>query len=559
LTQQRHSRNGDLWEDLTYHYQYSDQANEQGLLRNRLYHVNDFVGQVDPNGSDLDDQGAFQMNPNVIETANNYVYDEEGRLVQDKTEEIEHIVWTVSVLSRCMFSRFSTENFSKTTIGNGFVNRINFVAAFGGAKHVYDDDWMLEKSTYATDCWFSGTESLTIVRPDCSFSGISGYFLYAQSLSRWTQGIWRNQLSLYEHEVNAQTVACTLKERNIYGSTVLGFYGDSIDVYASQSTNTTSTVLGKKYYQLGDHRGNVNTVISDIKYPVEDNGYLDYFEAQIINIADYSGFGVQLDGRTIENSFYRRGFQNQERDDEIKGVGNSVNYKYRMHDPRVGRFFAVDPLAPEYPHNSPYAFSENRVIDGVELEGLEFTSAEGKFYGADNVDEYKVEVLNNPTASLKPKVSDGGSAPPVVINNQELPQTNESDFTNPLPEISFDQKIGVDIATGLVYSAAEETNMYNPKLKSKVPSTGANNTLNNLSQGAVKLNTIVTIADKGTKLANALSRGDMTTAGHHAVTGTGYFVAGAMMASPTGVTQIAGGLMFIGLVVYDIFAEPEEK
>ena len=41
-----------------------------------------------------------------------------------------------------------------------------------------------------------------------------------------------------------------------------------------------------------------------------------------------------------------------------------------MHDPRVGRFFAVDPLAGKYPWNSPYAFSENRVIDGVELEGL---------------------------------------------------------------------------------------------------------------------------------------------------------------------------------------------
>jgi hypothetical protein len=43
-----------------------------------------------------------------------------------------------------------------------------------------------------------------------------------------------------------------------------------------------------------------------------------------------------------------------------------------MHDPRVGRFFAVDPLTKKYPHNSPYAFSENRVIDGTELEGAEF-------------------------------------------------------------------------------------------------------------------------------------------------------------------------------------------
>ena len=42
-----------------------------------------------------------------------------------------------------------------------------------------------------------------------------------------------------------------------------------------------------------------------------------------------------------------------------------------MHDPRIGRFFSIDPLAPEYPHNSPYAFSENQVIAFVELEGLE--------------------------------------------------------------------------------------------------------------------------------------------------------------------------------------------
>ncbi len=68
---------------------------------------------------------------------------------------------------------------------------------------------------------------------------------------------------------------------------------------------------------------------------------------------------------------YRYGFQNQEKDDEIKGAGNSVNYKYRMHDPRVGRFFAVDPLASKYPWNSTYAFSENRVLDAIELEGLE--------------------------------------------------------------------------------------------------------------------------------------------------------------------------------------------
>lgn len=69
---------------------------------------------------------------------------------------------------------------------------------------------------------------------------------------------------------------------------------------------------------------------------------------------------------------YRFGFQGQEMDNELKGDGNSLNYTFRMHDPRVGRFFSVDPLTKKYPHNSPYTFAENRVIDGTELEGAEF-------------------------------------------------------------------------------------------------------------------------------------------------------------------------------------------
>ncbi|OEK07278.1 hypothetical protein A8C32_17725 [Flavivirga aquatica] len=46
-----------------------------------------------------------------------------------------------------------------------------------------------------------------------------------------------------------------------------------------------------------------------------------------------------------------------------------------MHDPRVGRFFSVDPLFSKYSMLSPYAFSGNRVIANNELEGLEPTDS----------------------------------------------------------------------------------------------------------------------------------------------------------------------------------------
>ena len=65
------------------------------------------------------------------------------------------------------------------------------------------------------------------------------------------------------------------------------------------------------------------------------------------------------------------GFQGQESDSELKGSGNSINYKYRMHDPRIGRFFAVDPISHLLPFLSPYQHSSLNPIGNIEIEGLE--------------------------------------------------------------------------------------------------------------------------------------------------------------------------------------------
>ncbi len=92
---------------------------------------------------------------------------------------------------------------------------------------------------------------------------------------------------------------------------------------------------------------------------------------ELIGLHNYYPFGMYQPGHNYNASDYRYGFQGQEKDDEIKGTGNSINYKYRIHDPRLGKFLSVDPLAPSYPWNSPYAFSENKVTAHVELEGLE--------------------------------------------------------------------------------------------------------------------------------------------------------------------------------------------
>lgn len=130
---------------------------------------------------------------------------------------------------------------------------------------------------------------------------------------------------------------------------------------------------GDKNYELSNHLGNVMNIVTDRKLlPFGHVGTtVTSYVPDVVMFADYYPFGMLMPGRHGSESDYRYGFQGQEKDDEIKGEGNSVNYKFRMHDSRVGRFFAIDPLTSKYPHNSPYAFSENRVLDGLELEGLE--------------------------------------------------------------------------------------------------------------------------------------------------------------------------------------------
>lgn len=66
---------------------------------------------------------------------------------------------------------------------------------------------------------------------------------------------------------------------------------------------------------------------------------------------------------------YQYKFQKQELQDEL-GL-NWYSFKWRNYDPAIGRFMNIDPLSEKYAYQSHYNFSENRVIDGFELEGLE--------------------------------------------------------------------------------------------------------------------------------------------------------------------------------------------
>lgn len=122
---------------------------------------------------------------------------------------------------------------------------------------------------------------------------------------------------------------------------------------------------------MSNHLGNVLTVVSDRKIPVDvgNNGSVDYYVADILSANDYYAFGGQMPGRTYNGGNYRYGFNGKENDNEVKGVGNSQDFGERMLDSRLGRWLSIDPLFRKTPHESSYVFASNMPIGAIDKNG----------------------------------------------------------------------------------------------------------------------------------------------------------------------------------------------
>jgi len=107
---------------------------------------------------------------------------------------------------------------------------------------------------------------------------------------------------------------------------------------------------------------------------------------------------------------YRYGYQGSEKDDEIKGQGNSYTTQFRQLDPRVGRWLSIDPLADKYPGMSPYTSMNNNPITTNDQLGLEGTDwVKGK---ASNSWKWHSDVSSESEAREKLGDDFGGYAAP---------------------------------------------------------------------------------------------------------------------------------------------------
>ncbi len=110
---------------------------------------------------------------------------------------------------------------------------------------------------------------------------------------------------------------------------------------------------------------------------------------EIDRVTNYYPFGLEFNENIIPvNSItknYRYSTQGQEKQEDTKWS----SFKWRNYDPTIGRFFTIDPLSEKYAYQSHYNFSENRVVDARELEGLE-----AKLVNENTID-WRVKINNN--------------------------------------------------------------------------------------------------------------------------------------------------------------------
>jgi len=120
-------------------------------------------------------------------------------------------------------------------------------------------------------------------------------------------------------------------------------------------------------FQFKDHLGNIRLSYEDL----DGDGSINP-TAEIKEENHYYPFGLKHKGYNdaiIGSDYDLKEFQGQEFTEDL-GL-NIHEWKYRVSDPAIGRFWQVDPLAGKYHWMTTYQFSSNQPIHAQELEGME--------------------------------------------------------------------------------------------------------------------------------------------------------------------------------------------
>jgi len=235
--------------------------------------------------------------------------------------------------------------------------------------------YQLVSSSSSLSAWVPSSGIASLLGRSTDSIGLSEHHIYGSSRlgiqkydKTYLSNAWSYQDAIQKTDLSAAVAW--------YSSSI----GDLIDKgfkdpwgHRDVSSDSVAHFVGSRYYELTDHLGNVLATVLDRKtgHISSIPSLYDYYLPDLSSATDYYPGGMPMSGRSLNGDKFRFGSQNQLKDDEIYGSGNSYAFKYRMEDARLNRFWSVDPLAAKYPYYSSYSFSGNRYIDAAEFEGLE--------------------------------------------------------------------------------------------------------------------------------------------------------------------------------------------
>jgi len=131
--------------------------------------------------------------------------------------------------------------------------------------------------------------------------------------------------------------------------------------------------------------------------------------------------GKYVSDRNSCTEAYRYGFNGMEKDDEVKGSGNSIDLGERMYDPRLGRTPSPDNKAAKYPNLSPYSYAANNPIYYIDPTGNDVeVYVTATKVGTTKINLYSADEIKK-DASLKDKTK--------IVAVYEVQVKNESGST----------------------------------------------------------------------------------------------------------------------------------
>jgi len=337
------------------------------------------------------------------QSSNNYQYDAIGNITQDIKEKIDSITWTVYGKIDSIHKQDGTSiKYTYDPSGNRISKMVHGASGNIGTYYVRDAGGNV-MSVYTTN---SNINSGKLTQTEVDLYGSSRLGLLNTNInvqqaepiqrtylpdltdsgfnSSFTRGV--KQYELTNHLGNVLVTVSDKKKimladsAAITGNCIAGTGLTELDVdnrVTSASDYTASQqvdLLNGFSSNYGDsYEAYIDSTITPCVQPdtlVAGN----YYKADVITAGDYYPFGMKMPGREFVksgDSCYRYGFNGKEKSNEMNGGGVDYDYGFRIYDARIGKFLSVDPIAKNFPWNSPYTFAENRVIEGIDFDGLE--------------------------------------------------------------------------------------------------------------------------------------------------------------------------------------------